>query len=746
MTTQDNTMIKNPSPDKENKNISDDKAAAKKFDESRFISQAISNALRHDKIDELQFDSPYAACIFPLLEALGWHNNARDLVEALPHFVEQLDLVDLRNILISLGFESQSCSKRLKKIKPELYPCLYETKQGDLLVLIDKNKDEYVYYDAVEGEKKTGQLPNLKGTAYFFTDTNPTHGISSKENKSEAWFSRLTKRFNKMVIHLLAMTAIVNIVALLIPLFVMVVYDKVIGSKSIETLPYLLAGVSILIVADLALRLLKSRLLGALAGRIDYLIGVETFRQLLFLPPLFTERSSVASQLSRLKQFDSIRDFFTGSSAAIILELPFVILFIAVIAAIAGWIALIPVIMAAIYALIAFFWIPYLNAKLLRSGQAKTAKQNILMQTLSGRKEIKSIGGESVWWERFREISGEAVYSNYKYFVANGILASFSQSLMTLSGITVVGFGALSVIEGSMTMGALIATMALIWRVLSPIQSIFLAFPKFQQAFKSIKQIDQLMRLGTEKHGQHSGLLLRDFQGGISIDKVSFRYGPNSDPAILGATFKIEPGEMVAIVGNTGSGKSTLIKLIAGMYKPQAGSIMFDKMDIRQLNSMELRRSIAYIPQESKLFHGTIAQNLRLNNALASDDDLTHAAEQAGVLEQILALPDGFDTRIGDNFTERLPPGFLRSISMARAFISPATIFLLDEPGASLDDNADQNFMNQIKLIKGKRSIVMVSHRPSHIRLADKAILLDQGIVQFVGPSDEAVKLLLGSV
>lgn len=713
------------------------------YDKSRFIAQYISAALRHDQVDQLEFNSPYAACIFPLLDALGWHNNARDLVEALPHFVEKLDLVDLRNILVSVGFESHASSTRIHAVKNELFPCLFESKQ-QLYVLIETiGDDEYIYYDAIEAKRHTGKLPNLKGIAYFFTDTNPTHGIGSLENKSEAWFSRLLRRFNGLIIHLLAMTAIVNIVALLVPIFVMIVYDKVIGSKSIETLPYLVTGVGILIVADLLLRLLKSRLLGALAGRLDYLIGVETFRQLLFLPPLFTERSTVAAQLSRLKQFDSIRDFFTGSSAAIILELPFIILFIAVIAFIAGWIAIIPVVMASLYALVAFFWIPYLNDKLLRSGKAKTAKQNILMQTISGRREIKAIGGENVWWERFREVSGDAVYSNYKYFVANGILASFSQGLMTISGVAVIGFGALSVIEGTMTMGALIATMALIWRVLSPIQSIFLAFPKFQQAFKSIKQINQLMNLATEKHGHHSGLLLRDFKGSITIDKVSFRYSPNSDPAILGASFTVAAGEMVAIVGNTGSGKSTLIKLIAGMYRPQAGSLFFDDMDLRQINAMELRRSIAYIPQESKLFHGTIAQNMRLNNALASDEDLIIAARDAGVLDQILAFPEGFETRIGDNFTDRLPPGFLRSISLARAFVSPATILLLDEPGASLDDKADQNFIKQIKKIKGKRSIVMISHRPSHIRLADKAILLDQGIIQFVGPSDEAVKLLL---
>jgi len=710
---------------------------------TKFISETLTDALRHNQTENIKFNSPYEACIFPLLKALGWHNYARDLIEALPHYSPQLDLVDLRNILVSVGYESHDLKTSLRKIKTELYPCLFISEKNDVYVLIEKRDSEFVYYDANEGREYTDKIPRLKGTVYFFTDTNPTHGVSSKDNLSEDWFARLFKRFKHMVAHLLAMTFIINLIALLIPIFIMVVYDKVIGTKSIETLPFLLSGVSILMITDLMLRLLKSRLLGALAGRMDYLIGAETFRQLLFLPPLFTERSTVASQLSRLKQFDSVRDFFTGPSAAIILELPFIILFIIVIAFIAGWIAIIPVIMGVIYLLISILWIPHLNSRLLRSGIAKNDKQKILMQTLSGRKEIKAIGGETVWWERFRETSGEAVHANYKFFVSNGILASVSQGLMTFSGIAVVGFGALAVIEGTMTIGALIATMALIWRVLSPIQSLFLAFPKFQSALKSIRQINQLMKLKTEKHGNYSGLLLKDFQGAIDVDKVSFRYGPNCDPATLGATFSVAPGEMVAIIGNTGSGKSTLLKLIAGMYRPQAGSLHFDQMDIRQLNAMELRRAIAYVPQETKLFHGTIAQNMRLNNAMASDGDLAMAAMEAGILEQILDLSKGFDTRIGDNFTEQLPPGLLHSISMARAFVSPAKIFLLDEPGASLDDKTDQKFVEQMKKIKGKRTVVMVSHRPSHIRLADKAIIMEQGSVVFAGPSDEAVKLLL---
>ncbi|MCV6611368.1 MAG: ATP-binding cassette domain-containing protein, partial [Amphritea sp.] len=291
--------------------------------------------------------------------------------------------------------------------------------------------------------------------------------------------------------------------------------------------------------------------------------------------------------------------------------------------------------------------------------------------------------------------------------------------------------------------GVLEEIMALVWRVLSPLQSAFLSFSKFQQTIKAIKQINQLMKLRNERKGGKSGLILEKLQGNIRIERVSFRYGPDRDPALLGVSFQVKPGEMVAITGNTGSGKSTLVKMIAGMYAPQAGSIQVDSMDLRQLNAMDLRRAIAYVPQQTHFFHGTIAQNIRLNNSLATDEQVRAAADEAGVLEEIMALPEGFDTRIGDTTIDRMPPGFLRSLSMARAFVSPAKILLLDEPGASLDDESDQRFVDRLKKIRGKRSIVMVSHRPSHIRLADKAILMEQGSVAHVGTPDEVIALLL---
>ncbi len=367
----------------------------------------------------------------------------------------------------------------------------------------------------------------------------------------------------------------------------------------------------------------------------------------------------------------------------------------------------------------------------------------MLIQTFSGRKEIKASEGESVWKERFREVSGESIMSNYDTFRINSMMSSLAQAMLTTTVLAILSVGALAVIDGSMSIGALIATMALVWRVLSPLQGAFLSISKFQQTFKSMKQINQLMKIPVERSDFNTNLAVKGLKGFIKLDRVSFRYGADQNPALLGVTFNIKPGELVAIAGYTGSGKSTLLKIIAGMYTPQGGAIFLDNIDMRQLNVMELRRSIAYVPQDTKMFYGTIAQNMRLANGLATDENLHTAATKAGVLDEILALPDGFNTRLTENATDKFPPGFLRSISIARAFVSNSNIVLFDEPGASLDYDSDTRFMNQLKALKGHCTMVMVSHRPSHIRLADKVILMNQGAIQFAGTADEAISILM---
>ncbi len=710
---------------------------------SDLCSEQLAKALREGDLDQFKSVSAYAACLVPLLRALGWTHFSRAVIEALPHFSERLDLVDLRNILISLGYTSEVHEMRLDQIREELFPCLFIRSEYDIRVLLRREGDKIEYYDATADIIRTESPIAINGEAYLLTDTKPSHDTVGSGTIGQAWFSRLLRRFRGMILHLLAMTFLVNFVALSVPIFIMIVYDKVIGSRSLDTLPYLLAGVGILILTDLVMRFLRARILGVIAGRLDYLIGAETFKQLIYLSPQYTERSTVSAQLSRLKQFDSVRDFFTGQNASIALELPFVVMFLLVMGVIAGPIVFIPLLAIVGYALFGMLWLPHLGTRVQRSGKANTNRHRMLMQTVAGRREIKAIGSETVWWQRFREVTGEAIMANYQTYVANGILNIVAQALTTLAALMTIAFGTLAVIDGTLSIGALIATMALLWRVLSPLQGLFLSFFKFQQMSRAIRQINQLMTLQVERDSTDCALMLADVRGKIRFDRVSFRYGPDQDPTLIGISFALEPGQTLAILGDTGAGKSTILKLIAGMYRSQGGSVAIDDVDVRQVNAMDLRRAMAYVPQELQMFHGTIAQNLRLNNMLASDDDLLQAARDAGVLDDILALDSGFQTRIGDSSTEHFPPGFLRSLSLARALVNPARIVLLDEPGASLDEDGDREIIAQLKRMHGQRTVVMVSHRPSHIRLADKAVILDHGMLVFAGDPDEAVKLML---
>ena len=206
----------------------------------------------------------------------------------------------------------------------------------------------------------------------------------------------------------------------------------------------------------------------------------------------------------------------------------------------------------------------------------------------------------------------------------------------------------------------------------------------------------------------------------------------------------MRPKEFVAILGDNASGKSTLLKLIAGMYTAQSGSLHLDDIDTRQFNPVDIRRLVAYVPQNPILFHGTIAQNLRFKNVVATEEELEAAAARAGILDAIQNMPHGFDTRIGDNATDRLPSGLVHGLCLARAFVRPAPILLLDEPGASLDWDSDTVLIDQLLKIRGRQSIVLVSHRPSHIRLADKAVVLSNGMVRFEGSPEDALAVMQG--
>ena len=277
--------------------------------------------------------------------------------------------------------------------------------------------------------------------------------------------------------------------------------------------------------------------------------------------------------------------------------------------------------------------------------------------------------------------------------------------------------------------------MMLMWRVLSPIQTVFTNMTRIERVGSAVRQIDGLMKIAGERPDASPGVSARAVEGSLEFARVSFRYSMNVDPALIGVEFKVKPGELVAITGPNGGGKSTLLKMVLGMYQPQAGAILIDNVDIRQLDPIVLRRMVGYAPQDTQLFRATIAQNLRLARPDASDNEVYQALDMAGALEQVLALPRGLEYRVGDN-TNELPSSMKQKLSLARAYLTRAPIMLFDEPGTGLDEEGDQKFMKTLQSLKGTTTVLFISHRPSHIKLADTLLVFDKGYLRAAGPPE----------
>ena len=675
--------------------------------------------------------SDLAACLLPLLKALGWKGDPRNVAEALPHFANDLDLTGLRNVMATLNYSSRPERVTVDEIDPRLLPCLFLPDRDHALV-VKSNRDGHIeVFDSAAGEVRVLEDPHVRGTAYFFTpaaDTGPVRG---------GWFRSVLDRFRPLFWQAFFVTLFLNVMSLGAPLFVMNVYDKVIGTGSIPTLLAFCIGVGIALVFDTILRSVRARILAFIGARLDNIMGNNIFQHILALPPGFTERATIGAQVARIKDFESVREFFTGPLATVFMELPFAIFYFAIIFWLGGVLALVPIIGTLCFVIGGYLVMPIVRKNVAIAGRAASRRQEFLVETLGKMRAVKLSAGEQNWLKRYRDMSARAAYGGFKNGIFASLITGGSNALIVSAGMATIAIGVLGVIDGTMTTGGLIAAMMLVWRVLSPLQTAFTLIQRIEQVRGSVNQIDGLMNLKPERDPRAMVAPLKNLKGRVSFSRVSLRYSNEADPALVGVSFDVEPGEVVAVTGRNGSGKSTIIKLILGLYAPQAGSIRIDSSDIRQIDPVELRHAISYVPQVCNLYFGTIAQNLRLAVPTASDADIRWACEMADVWDEIQALPRGLDTRVGDGSVDHLPTSFVQKLSLTRAYLKRSPLMLFDEPVNGLDFDGDRQFMQAVDFFRGQSTIFMVTHRPSHLRFADRILVFDAGYLRLAGPAEE---------
>ncbi|WP_319467344.1 ATP-binding cassette domain-containing protein [uncultured Pseudodesulfovibrio sp.] len=676
-------------------------------------------------------------CIPPLLDALGWRGSDVHLAEAMPHLSDSLDLSDLLNVMANLKFGSRSTATRFNVLDPRMLPCLFMEDSGHAMALIKGDGKTVLAFDLDTKSYKAIEPDSRQGTAFFFAQVD-SRGHSLHRKQSE-WFRKVINRFAKPLRQGFLISFLLSVLALTLPLFVMTIYDQMPFFDNNTTLAYIVVGVLVFILSDFGLRLIRSGILSFIGARLGNIVGNEVFRRILYLPPAHTESASIGSQAARIKDFDTVRDFFSGQAFVALLEIPFIVMLVFAMWLLGGSVVFVPVVAIVLFGVLAAIYLPLVKRANDQVAKSGAARQELVMEMLTKIRAIKQTSTPVMWENRYRLLSAECAANSYRSSQLASQINMLTNTLIMGAGVSTMAISVTNVLAKEMSMGALVACMILVWRVLAPLRSGFVVMLQVERINKSVRQVDRLMNLDIEQHTESLLTLNRDLRGDVEFSQVSIRYMNDAHPALLGVSFSVSHGEILAIAGHDGAGKSTILKLIMGLYRPQAGRIALDNTSLRQMDPLSLRRSIGYAPQTPQFFYGTIAQNLRLTNPVAFDDELEDACLRAGVLDEVEALPNGFNTRIGDYQMKLMPITFLRKLNLARTLVCAPSLLLLDETVERPGFEERETFIDMLDEMRGNTTTIAVTNHSGYLEAADKILWLEKGRVRMFGPSAEVL-------
>ena len=688
---------------------------------------------------------PWAACLSTLILTLEPGCKTRRLLEIMPAG-SNMDYVSLTNAMANLGYFSRTLPLSMNEVEERLFPCLF-LPQGAAdtpLVLLSATKDDITYYDSathnIRRVSRRDTIAGREGQVTVFVAFDPHRQEMSRfmrAGSGQRWFTALVKRFSGTFWQILVTCLALNIFALAPPLFIMMVYDRVISPATTAALPALAIGVSLALVAEWALRDIRAEGLAWMTARMDNLVGSKIFAHLIGLPAAMIENASVAAQVARIRTFESVRDFFSSAVFLSFLEIPFVLIAIGVMAAIAGKLILVPLFMIAAYALLFAVMRHKIKNVIRLSAKASSARQQFVIETFEKLRSIRLNGLGKAWEEKFSALSGKEILMNFRLVYLGTVAETLAHALTVMAAVLTVGLGVHFIWQGSMTTGALVACMILVWRILLPFYSLCTMIPRLEQLRNSIEQVNNLMDMETEVETATTHAALPGLRGEVVVDNVTLRYKDGDAPVLDGLSLQLKPGKIAAVTGRNGTGKSSLLKLIKGLYRPESGNIRIDGYDIRQMEAMELRRQIAYVPQKPDFFPGTLLENIIIGNPFATMQDVENALKLADV------WPEAQHRLHGPMDQIRLTPSLSARLSLARAYLQNAQILLVDElPNTVMNSAAGQNLKTYIDQSRNLRTVLVVAHRTDLMQLADTIVHLRRGHKPVAGGRDAMLERL----
>ncbi len=553
------------------------------------------------------------------------------------------------------------------------------------------------------------------------------------------WLKPIVKPLLKTFREVMGMSFFINMLALAVPVFVLQVYDRVVFNGGIETLKGLLIGIVLVLVFDYSLRQARSKVMQRVALKIDVDVGRKLFKQFTQVPLHTLESKPAAYWQTMFRDVDTVRNTLSGGTAILLVDLPFVFLFLGLILILALPIAWVFLIILPLFLLVAWRSGKVIGNASQEEKKTALSRDDLIAGVIAGRTTIKALAMdktlEKTWEDRHADNIENSIIRGGKADAYTNL--GMTLTLMTTISLTTVG--AIAIINQELTMGALIATNMLSGRLLGPMNQLVGSWRTFGGFKQSVERLGALFELPVER--QESSVEMGRPQGLISLDKVSFSYGQDLAPVVSEVSFTLKPGGLTALVGRNGSGKTTLVKLIQGLYIPQSGRVLLDKADIKQFTRSQLASWIGYVPQECALLHGSVRDNLAFSRPEASDEEIIDACKATGVHDTIIDLPDGYASDIGEA-GRRLSGGQRQRLTISRALLGDPPVLLLDEPSGSLDRQAEEELRDLLVKIAKDHTIILVTHSPILLGACANMIVMDQGRIALAGATKDVLPKL----
>jgi ATP-binding cassette subfamily C protein LapB len=691
-------------------------------------------------------DDPLLDCLVSLTQWHGVPASAQALSAGLPLVGQRLTPSLLARAAARVRFSSRVVRRDLEDIPDGLLPAILILNGQRACLLLEAKQGSYriQYSEASSPIEVSGQTlkEQYSGMACF---VRPDFRVEERAanvvaQSRDHWFWSVIKGNWRLYRDALVAAVLINIFALMMPLFTMNVYDRVVPNNAVETLWVLTLGIALVMGFSFVLTTVRAYVVDTASKRVDVKLSAQILEQVLDLR-MESKPESVGSFAANLRSFESVRDFIASASLTTLVDLPFVLLFLAILAWISPWMVIPPVLAIVLVVLVSYVAQRRMEVLTRQTYQASAQRNAVLVESLSGLETIKTLnaqGGVQRVWESATEYLAH-MGGKLKFISATTV--NFVQTMQQLVTISVIVIGVYLAQDSALSLGGIIASSMIAGRCLAPLGQVAGLMMQYQNARTSLDSVDTYMNLPVEHPVGKSFVPRAVFNGDIEFRNVVFSYPQSSQASLNGVSFSVRAGEKVGVIGRIGSGKTTLEKLMLGLYRPSSGAVLIDGVDMRQVDPVDLRRAIGQVPQDPVLFYGSLKHNLMIGAPFAEVSDMLSAARIAGVDEFAAQHPDGYDMMIGER-GDSLSGGQRQAIAVARALINDPSILLLDEPSSNMDNQSETLLKQRLRLASEGKTMILVTHRTALLDLVDRLIVLDAGRIVADGPKDQVVDAL----